>query len=52
MKLDGEVRLVVATTALGMGVNIPDNYRVIHYGIPEDMESYVQGVGGEGMETT
>ena len=52
VKLDGKVRLVVATTALGMGVNIPDIYRVIHYGIPEDMEYYVQGMGrgGGGMD--
>ena len=47
---DSEIRLVIATSALGMGVNIPDIYRVIHYGIPEDIESYVQAVGRGGRD--
>jgi superfamily II DNA helicase RecQ len=47
---DSQIRLVIATSALGMGVNIPDIYRVIHYGIPEDIESYVQAVGRGGRD--
>ena len=31
---DGLVRIVFATNALGMGVNIPNIRRVVHYGIP------------------
>ena len=33
--MDGLLRVVVATTALGMGVNIPDVERVCHFGIPD-----------------
>ena len=35
MEEDSEIRIVFATSALGMGVNIPDIHRVIHYGVPE-----------------
>ena len=47
---DGAIRLVIATSALGMGVNIPNIRRIINYGIPKDMESYVQGVGRGGRD--
>ena len=36
--MDGPVRVVVATTALGMGVNIPNVERVCHFGIPDTVE--------------
>ena len=47
---DGECRVVIATSALGMGVNIPDVRQIIHYGIPSDLESYVQEVGRGGRD--
>ena len=43
--VDRNLRIVIATSALGMGINIPDIQRVIHYGAPQDLESYVQAVG-------
>ncbi|XP_028404069.1 putative ATP-dependent DNA helicase Q1 [Dendronephthya gigantea] len=46
----GTIRLVIATSALGMGVNIPNIRRIVNYGIPKDMESYVQGVGRGGRD--
>ena len=39
------MRLVAATCALGMGVDIPDVELIIHYGIPTEVESYVQKIG-------
>ena len=45
MSEHGAIRLVIATSALGMGVNIPHITWVIHFGVPESMESYLQGIG-------
>ena len=47
---DGLVRIVFATNALGMGVNIPNIRRVVHYGIPRDTEEYIQEVGRGGRD--
>ena len=38
---EGSVRIVIVTTALGMGVDIKGLHRVINYGPPNNMESYV-----------
>lgn len=49
---DGLGRIVCATNALGMGVNIPNIRRVVHYGIPRDTEEYILEVrrGGRDKE--
>ena len=44
------IRLVIATSALGMGVNIPNIRRVVIFGVPESMESYFQAVGRGGRD--
>jgi hypothetical protein len=36
------VRVVFATSALGMGVNLPNIRHIIHYGVPHDVEEYLQ----------
>ena len=41
--------LVVATCALGMGVDILDIERITHYGIPTEIERYVVGMVGHVM---
>eukprot|EP00794_Sanderia_malayensis_P001713 gene1712-1911_t len=47
----GSCRIVVATTSLSMGVDIPDLRCVIHYGSPLDVEDYIQGIGrSEGVD--
>ena len=40
--------VMVATTAYGLGVDKPDVGRVIHYGLPSTLESYVQQIGRAG----
>lgn len=44
----GNCRVVVATTALGMGLNFPNISHVVMYGAPEDPEDIVQQVGRAG----
>lgn len=47
---EGNFRVVVATTALGMGLNFPNISHVILYGVPEDMEAIVQEIGRAGRD--
>ena len=37
-----KLRIIIATTAFGIGVDCPDVSKVIHYGPPGDVEQYVQ----------
>ena len=52
-KPKGSCKVVVATTSLAMGVDIPDLRCIIHYGCPLDVEDYIQGIGKgrQGQET-
>ena len=39
------LRLIIATTAFGMGIDCPDIRVVVHWGAPAELESYVQESG-------
>ena len=41
---------VAATSAFGMGIDVPNIRTVIHFSCCEDVESYIQGVGRAGRD--
>ena len=46
----GKCRVVFATNALGMGINVMGLYNVFHYGPPSTLEAYMQEIGRAGRD--
>ena len=44
------LRLLITTTAFGMGVDCRDIRYIVHWGVPSDVEQYVQETGRAGRD--
>ncbi|SMN01270.1 ATP-dependent DNA helicase RecQ [uncultured Candidatus Thioglobus sp.] len=48
--VESTLRIVIATTAFGMGVDCPNIHQIFHWGSPSVKEEYVQEVGRAGRD--
>lgn len=47
---ESKIRLVIATSAFGLGVDCADIHSIVHWGLPNTIEEYVQETGRAGRD--
>ena len=47
---DGHIRVLFATIAFGMGVNVKGVHTIMHLGVPSDIDDYIQESGRAGRD--
>ena len=47
---ESHLRIVISTIAFGMGVDCADVRQIVHVGLPDDTESYIQETGRAGRD--
>ena len=45
-----KLRIVIATSSFGMGIDCPDIREIVHLGAPADLETYIQETGRGGRD--
>jgi superfamily II DNA helicase RecQ len=48
--VESKLRVVIATTAFGMGVNVPNVRVIVHWGAPHSIDGYMQQSGRAGRD--
>lgn len=48
--IDSKLCVLICTSAFGMGINCSGVSRIIHWGPPNDIETYIQQTGRSGRE--
>ena len=49
-KVDSPLRVIICTIAFGMGIDCPDVRQVVHWGVSDDIEMYMQESGRGGRD--
>ena len=47
---DGDIRVLICTNAAGMGVNLKNVHNVVHYGLPRELDTFIQQMGRAGRD--